>query len=258
MKVVILAGGTKSTINDEWEGIPKPMVEIGGRPLLWHIMKQYSCLGFQDFIVCGGYKVNVIKNYFRDYYIYQSDITVDLSTNKVEIHKKITEDWQVTVADTGEFSSTGQRVSKIEKYIDEDFFLVTYGDCLSDIDVNDLITFAKENNRLVTMTAAHPTGRSEVLPVDGSNLLKNLNSVDKSESNAWANACTYVLKKGVFKYLNGNYELERQLLPVLSEKKEIAVYRHRGFWCPVETKRDRVDLETHWNAGMAPWKIWKE
>ena len=136
MKVVILAGGTKSTINDEWEGIPKPMVEIGGRPLLWHIMKQYSCLGFQDFIVCGGYKVNVIKNYFRDYYIYQSDITVDLSTNKVEIHKKITEDWQVTVADTGEFSSTGQRVSKIEKYIDEDFFLVTYGDCLSDIDVD--------------------------------------------------------------------------------------------------------------------------
>lgn len=258
MKVVILAGGAKSTINDEWEGIPKPMVEIGGRPLLWHIMKLYSCLGFKDFIVCGGYKVNIIKNYFRDYYIYQSDITVDLSTNKVEIHRKITEDWKVTVADTGVFSTTGQRVSRIEKYIDEDMFLVTYGDCLSDIDVSGLVDFAIKNDRLVTMAAAHPTGRNEVLPVTESNLLKAMKPDLKLEPDAWTNACTYVLKRDVFKYLNGNYELDRQLLPVLSQKEEIAVYKHQGFWCPVETKRDKVDLETRWNANMAPWKIWKE
>jgi Nucleoside-diphosphate-sugar pyrophosphorylase involved in lipopolysaccharide biosynthesis/translation initiation factor 2B, gamma/epsilon subunits (eIF-2Bgamma/eIF-2Bepsilon) len=258
MKVVILAGGAKSTIADEWEGIPKPMVEIGGRPLLWHIMKQYSCLGFQDFIVCGGYKVNTIKNYFKDYYIYQSDITVDLASNRVEIHKRVTEDWRVTVADTGMFSTTGQRVSRIEKYIDEEMFLVTYGDCLSDIDINDLIAFARENDKLVTMVVAHPTGRNEVLLIDESNLLKNSNLEGKPETDAWTNACIYVFKKRVFKYLNGNYELDRQLLPVLSEREEIAIYRHHGFWCPVETKRDKVDLETRWNMGVAPWKIWKE
>lgn len=256
MKVVILAGGTKSTISDEWEGIPKPMVEIGERPLLWHIMKQFSHLGFEDFIVCGGYKINVIKNYFRDYYIYQSDITVDLATNQVQIHRKVTENWRVTVADTGVFSSTGQRVSRIKKYIDEDMFLVTYGDCLSDININDLVDFAKKNNKLVTMAVAHPTGRNGVLPVDESNLLKGMEP--DGEVNAWTNACTYVLKKGAFSYLNGNYELERQLLPTLSQKGEVAVYRHDGFWCPVETKRDKVDLETRWNAGIAPWKVWSE
>ena len=147
MKVVILAGGAKSTISDEWEGIPKPMVEIGGRPLLWHIMKQYNYLGYKDFIICGGYKVNAIKNYFRDYYVYQSDITVDLSTNRIEIHKKVTEDWRVTIADTGVFSTTGQRVSRVEKYIDEDIFLVTYGDCLSDIDVNNLVDFSRKKGK---------------------------------------------------------------------------------------------------------------
>ena len=258
MKVVILAGGAKSTISDEWEGIPKPMVEIGGRPLLWHIMKQYNYLGYKDFIICGGYKVNAIKNYFRDYYVYQSDITVDLSTNRIEIHKKVTEDWRVTIADTGVFSTTGQRVSRVEKYIDEDIFLVTYGDCLSDIDVNNLVDFSRKNGKLVTMTVAHPTGRNEALPVDESNLLKTLEFGIKSESNAWVNACTYVLKKDAFKYLNGNYELDRQLLPTLSKKEEIAVYKHQGFWCPVETKRDKVDLETRWNLGKAPWKIWIE
>lgn len=258
MKIVILAGGAKSTITDEWEGIPKPMVEIGGRPLLWHIMKQYSHLGYRDFIVCGGYKVNTIKNYFKDYYIYQSDITVDLASNQVEVHKKVTEDWRVTVADTGVFSTTGQRISRIAKYIDEEMFLVTYGDCLSDIDVNGLIAFARENGKLVTMAVAHPTGRNEVQLIDERNLLRRLNSIGGPKPDAWANACIYVFKRGVFKYLNGNYELDRQLLPILSERGEIAIYKHHGFWCPVETKRDKVDLETRWNMGIAPWKIWKE
>ena len=258
MKVIILAGGFRSTISEEQEGIPKPMVEIGDKPLLWHIMKQYSHFGYQDFIVCAGYKINFIKDYFRDYYIYQSDITVDLATNQIEIHKNITEDWRVTVADTGAFATTGQRVSQAEKYIDEEMFIVTYGDCLSDIDINRLVNFAIGNDKLVTMAVAHPAGRHKVLSIDQDNLLKDMNSAIGLDINAWTNACTFVFKKGVFHYLNGNYELDKQLLPVLSEKGQIAVYRHEGFWCPVETKRDRIDLENSWNAGIAPWKVWSE
>ena len=258
MKVIILAGGFRSTISEEQEGIPKPMVEIGDKPLLWHIMKQYSHFGYRDFIVCGGYKINLIKDYFRDYYIYQSDITVDLATNQVEIHKKITEDWRVTVADTGAFATTGQRVSLAEKYIDEDFFIVTYGDCLSNLDMEHFVKCAKENDKLATMVVAHPTGRHSVLSIDENNLLKGMKGTDETETGAWANACTYVFKKEVFHYLNGNYELDKQLLPVLSEKEQIAVYRHEGFWSPVETKRDRTDLENSWNAGVAPWKVWNE
>lgn len=258
MKVIILAGGSRSTISEDREGIPKPMVEIGDKPLLWHIMKQYSFLGFRDFLVCGGYKVSTIKNYFRDYYIYQSDITVDLATNKVEIHKKVTEDWKVTVADTGLFATTGQRVSKAEKYIDEDMFLVTYGDCLSDIDLNALVRFAKEKDKLVTMTVAHPTGRNTVLPIGEDDFLKGMKAASGEDSGSWTNACTYVFKKGVFHYLNGNYELDVQLLPTLSIEGQVAVYKHQGFWCPVETRRDKVDLDTRWNAGIAPWKVWNE
>ncbi len=258
MKAIILAGGSKSTISESREGIPKPMVEVGDRPLLWHIMKQYSHMGVKNFIVCGGYKVDVIKNYFRDYYIYQSDITVDLATNEIEIHKKVTEDWKVTVADTGVFATTGQRVSRAQKYIDEEWFLVTYGDCLSDIDLNALVQFAKERNKLVTMTVAHPTGRNAVLPIGTDDSLKGMKPMDGEDAFSWTNACTYVFKKEVFHFLNGNYELDLQLLPTLSVKGQVAVYKHKGFWCPVETMRDKVDLETRWNAGMAPWKVWNE
>lgn len=258
MKVIILAGGFRSTISEEQEGIPKPMVEIGDKPLLWHIMKQYSHFGYQDFIVCAGYKINLIKDYFRDYYIYQSDITVDLATNQVEIHKKVTEDWRVTVADTGAFATTGQRVSQAEKYIDEEMFIVTYGDCLSDIDIKRLVDFAGENDKLVTMAVAHPAGRHKVLSIDRDDLLKDMNAAVEPDSNAWTNACTFVFKKEVFHYLNGNYELDKQLLPTLAEKNQAAVYRHEGFWCPVETKRDRIDLENSWNAGIAPWKVWSK
>lgn len=256
IKVIILAGGSKSTISEEQEGIPKPMVEIGEKPLLWHIMKQYSHFGYYDFLVCGGYKVNTIKDYFMDYYIYQSDITVDLSTNQIEIHKKITEDWKVTVADTGLYATTGQRVSQIQKYVDDDLFIVTYGDCLSDINIKQLVDNAKANKKLVTMAVTRPTGRNMVLPVGKDGLLGSIYSTSEWDNRSWTNACTYVFRKKIFHYLNGNYELDKQLLPELSERQEVAVYEHPGFWCPVETKRDKVDLENRWNAGMAPWKVW--
>lgn len=258
MKVIILAGGSRSTISDSREGIPKPMVEIGERPLLWHIMKQYAFFGYEDFLVCGGYKVNVIKDYFRDFYIYQSDITVDLATNHIEILKKVTENWKVTIADTGLFASTGQRVGRSQKYVNDDMFLVTYGDCLSDIDIDQLVSFARKQDKIVTMAVARPTGRNEILNVGEDGMLCGNGDLGTGNAQAWANACTYVFKKDVFRYLNGNYELDKQLLPVLSEKKQVAVYKHSGFWCPVETIRDKVDLENRWNAEMAPWKVWSE
>lgn len=258
MKVIILAGGSKSTISEDREGIPKPMLEIGEKPLLWHIMKQYSYFGFNDFVICGGYKINTIKDYFRDYYIYQSDITVDLSTNQIEIHKKITENWKVTVADTGLYATTGQRVSQAQKYVDDDIFMVTYGDCLSDINIREMVQYAKWNKKLVTMAVSGPTGRNAVLPVGEDKLLGTIYSNVRPENESWANACTYVFKKKVFNYLNGNYELDKQLLPTLSEKGQVAIYKHKGFWCPVETRRDKVDLESRWNAGIAPWKVWSE
>lgn len=253
MKVVILAGGMQSTINNENEGIPKPMVEIGGKPLLWHIMKHFSQYGLSEFVVCGGYKVNMIKEYFMDYYIYASDITVDLQTNRIEVHKKRTEDWKVTVVDTGLFTSTGQRVSLIEKYIDGDEFIVTYGDCLSDIDVSRLLEEHYRSRKLATIAMAKPTGRNELLPLDTEGQLNYSYIEDDVGENAWVNADCFVFNKKVFDYLTGNYDLEKQLFLKLSEQQALAAYRHIGFWLPVETKRDLVNAENLWNASMAPW-----
>lgn len=253
MKVVILAGGMQSTLNNENEGIPKPMVEIGGKPLLWHIMKHFSQYGLNEFIVCGGYKVDIIKQYFMDYYIYASDITVDLQTNKIEIHKKRTEDWKVTVVDTGLSTSTGQRVSLIQKYIEEDEFIVTYGDCLSDIDVDKLLAEHHQNGKLATVVMAKPTGRNALLPLDNAGRLNYGYIEDGAGENAWVNADCFVFNKRVFAFLTGNYDLENQLFLKLSAQQALASYRHNGFWLPVETKRDLAAVENLWNTSQAPW-----
>lgn len=252
MKVVILAGGTRSTISNEQQGIPKPMVEIGGKPLLWHIMKSFSAYGLNEFIVCGGYKVNLIKEYFMDYYIYQSDITVDLQNNTVQIHKNRTEDWKVTVVDTGLYSSTGSRVAQIQGYIDDETFLVTNGDCLSDIDVTKLIACHEAQGKKATMAVARPTGRNEALHIasDGC-VIRNADT--DYDNQAWTNACLYVLDRKVFRILNGNYTLESLLTDKLTEDGQLITYKHSGFWTPVETYRDRVNMENLWNAGVAPW-----
>lgn len=253
IKVVILAGGAQSTLNDEREGIPKPMVDLGGKPLLWHIMKQFSRQGFKNFIVCGGYRVDMIKEYFQDFYIYESDITVDLAKNTIEVHKNKTEDWKVTVVDTGLFSSTGCRVSLIEKFVDGETFLVTYGDCLSDIDFKALIETHCREQKEATMTMAKPTGRSELLPMDDKGVLKYTNQNTTGNDTAWINADCFVFNKKIFSYLQGNYNLEKQLLRTLSDKDELAVYRHHGYWSAIETRRDFVEAENLWNAGIAPW-----
>lgn len=253
MKVVILAGGNQSTLSNEREGIPKPMVEIGGKPLIWHIMKQFSQHGINEFIVCGGYHVDMIKDYFQDFYIYESDITVDLATNTIEVHKNKTEDWRVTVVDTGLYATTGQRVSQIEKYIEEDIFLVTYGDCLSDIDIPAVLEKHHKAGKAATLVMAKPNGRNKLLPIDEEGVIKfnEPDSVDKDAG--WINADCFVFSKKVFSYLQGNYDLEKQLFITLSKQNELAVYKHQGFWAAIETKRDYTAAESLWNAGVAPW-----
>lgn len=253
IKVVILAGGAQSTLNDGQEGIPKPMVDLGGKPLLWHIMKQYSKHGFKEFIVCGGYHVDMIKEYFQDFYIYESDITVDLAKNTIEVHKNKTEDWKVTIVDTGLYSSTGQRVGMIEKYIDRNTFIVTYGDCLSDIDFRALVEAHYQGKKEATMAMAKPRGRSQLLPIDENGIFKYTGQETVQNDTAWINADCFVFDKQIFRFLYGDYDFEKQLLRILSERDELAVYRHAGYWTAIETRRDLVAAENLWNAGMAPW-----
>lgn len=256
MQIVLLAGGAKSTVTDNVEGIPKPMAEIGEKPILWHIMKFFSGYGYKDFIICGGYKVNQIKEYFMDYYIYQSDITVDLQQNTVEIHKKKTEDWKVTVVDTGIDATTEQRIAKVQNYIINDNFIVAYGDCLSDIDVPELVRVHQNSKMTATLTVAKPTGRNKTLAIDSTGLLK-AESSDNDNKEAWVNACLMVFHKSVFQYdLNRKLELEDNLLLKLTEEGRAATYRHHGFWMPMETNRDRTALERMWSEDAAPWKNW--
>ncbi len=242
----------QSSISNEAEGIPKPMVDIGGKPLIWHIMKHFSQYGFTEFIVCGGYKVDKIKEYFMDFYIYESDITVDLQSNTVEIHKNRTEDWKVTVVDTGLFSATGQRVRLIEKYVDGDF-IVTYGDCLSDIDAAALTACHKRGGRIATVAMVKPSGRERLLPLGTDGQFHYGSLQDDTGDNAWANGDCYVFTPKIFDFLTGNYELEQAPFIRLCEKDQLTAYRHAGYWLAVETKRDLNDAEKLWNAGMAPW-----
>lgn len=252
MKVVILAGGTRSTISNEQQGIPKPMVEIGGKPLLWHIMKGFSAYGLRDFIICGGYKVSLIKEYFMDFYIYQSDITVDLQNNTVQIHKNRTEDWKVTVVDTGLYSSTGGRVAQIKDYVDGDTFIVTNGDCLSDINVRDMLAYHNAQGKKATIAVARPTGRNQTMQIADDGRVEKGGDASR-ESQAWTSACMYILNRSVFSVLNGNYNFEKLLINGLADDGQIITYKHTGFWTPVETYRDRVNMEKLWNAGVAPW-----
>lgn len=252
MKVVILAGGMQSTISER-EGIPKPMVQIGGKPLLWHIMKHFSKYGLREFIICGGYRIDMIKEYFMDFYIYQSDITVNLKDNSVEVHKEKTEDWEATVVDTGLFSSTGQRISMIHKYIEDEEMIVSYGDCLSDIDMDAMQRLHRESGRIATVAMAKPTGRNQLLPIDEDGSLGYFQKKQEKHELGWVNADCMILRKEAFAYLQGNYDLEKQLFPRLTEKKQMTAYRHYGYWSAIETKRDLVAAENLWNAGMAPW-----
>ena len=238
MKAIILAGGLPSTISDVKSGIPKPMAEIGGRPLIWHIMKLYSHYGFREFSVCGGYKVNIIKEYFKDFYIYQSDITVDLASNEITIHNKRTEDWKVTVVDTGVEATTSERILQVQEYVQGEDFFVTYGDCLSDMDLAEMLRLHKERKSFITMAVAKPTGRHSVLSIgDGDVLLGKRSGNLSGQDAAWVNASCYIFSDKALESLSGE-ELNEVYMEKMAEKEQVHIYRHEGFgvlWKPCVT-----------------------
>lgn len=257
MKVIILAGGLPSTLIEEDEKMPKPMAEIGGRPLLWHIMKQYGYYGFNDFIICTGYKGEVIKDYFMNFYIYQSDITVDLQTNEVEIHRKQTEDWKVSIIDTGRYSSIMQRMYMVRQYAGDEPVFVSYGDCLSDINMEQMMEQHRKSGRIATFAAAHPTGRNEILTFGQGGSYQGHGT--KGSPDAWVNACCMILEPQAFHYLgagSGSPVSGNTLLECLAKEEAVQTYRHEGFWSPVETIRDKTWLESLWVSGNAPWRVW--
>ena len=257
MKAVILAGGMQSTINDSYEGIPKPMAEIGEKPILWHIMKYLDAYGISEFIICGGYKVNMLKDYFRDYYIYASDITVDLQKNTVTCHRKQTEDWKVTVVDTGLDTSVAKRILCVEKHIGAEDFLVVTGDTVSDLNIKELLKYHKEQGKILTLAVAKPTGRSEMLPIDEQGQLMDASTAALPKNQAWTELGARVFTKGIFAYLKQDYEMEAPLYRKLAEDGQFISYFHDGFWLAIETRRDKVNLERMWAKGTAPWRVFE-
>mgnify|MGYP004502161793 CR=1 FL=1 len=258
MKTIILAGGLPSTLIEEDEKMPKPMAEIGRRPILWHIMKQYAHYGYNDFIICTGYKGDVIKDYFMNFYIYQSDITVDLQTNDVQIHRKQTEDWKVSIIDTGRNSAVVERLCMINDYVVNEPVLVAYGDCISDIDIHKLVEHHKTSGCIATFALAHPTGRNEILSLDAQGHYVGIKT-QSTRQEAWVNACSMVLEPEALKYLALNRENlpSASLMDCLAQAGAVSTYRHDGFWSPVETIRDKTWLDNLWEEKKAPWKVWE-
>lgn len=259
MKVVILAGGYGTRISEESYLRPKPMIEIGGNPILWHIMKCYSHYGFNEFIICCGYKGYMIKEYFADYYLHNSDVTFDFANdNKMTIHSNVAEPWKVTLVDTGLDTQTGGRLKRVQKYIGNETFMLTYGDGVSDVDINKLLDFHKENGKIATMTAIQPGGRFGVLDIDG-NDEKTVNSfVEKSkEDGGWVNAGFMVLEPEVFEYLGGDdMPFEREPLENIAKRGQLNAYKYNGFWHCMDTQRDKYILEDMWKSNNANWKVW--
>ena len=258
MKVIILAGGLPSTLIEEDEKMPKPMAEIGGRPILWHIMKSFSYYGFHDFIICAGYKGEVIKDYFMNFYIYQSDITVDLRTNEVQVHRKQTEDWKVSVIDTGLNTSILGRLLMVKDYAKDEPVLVAYGDCLSDIDIQKMVKQHQATDCIATFAVAHPTGRNETLSIDENGQFQGKNQPDRA-GEAWVNACSMVLEPEAFQYFASNKQNGlANPMECLAQENRVQTYRHEGFWTPVETVRDKTLMEALWSRKEAPWKVWED
>lgn len=260
MKVVILAGGLGTRISEESHLKPKPMIGIGDSPILWHILKIYSHFGFNDFIICCGYKGYVIKEYFADYYLHRSDITFDFSqNNEMTIHSNVAEPWRVTVVDTGLNAQTGARVKRIQKYIGCNPFLLTYGDGLADLDMNKLLEFHKCHGKIATITAIQPGGRFGVLDI-GENLSVNQFTEKAKEDGGWINGGFMVFEPEVFDYLDAsdNCILERKPLEKLAADGQLAAFKHEGFWQCMDTARDKSHLEGLWNIGEAPWKVWED
>lgn len=258
MKVVILAGGFGTRISEESHLKPKPMIEIGGQPILWHIMKIYSAFGFNDFIICCGYKQHIIKEYFANYYLHGSDITFDFSNrNHMIVHNNISEPWKVTVVDTGLETMTGGRIKRIAKYIDDESFMLTYGDGVADINIKELVKFHEKNNKIATMTTYNIGQRFGVIEVDDNNIIKNFREKDDTDGSL-INIGFMVLKTEVFNYIKDDTTVfEKEPLQMLAKDNELVSFKHNGFWRCMDTKRDMDELNKLWKNDEASWKVWE-
>ena len=261
MKVVILAGGLGTRISEESHLKPKPMITIGEQPILWHIMKYYSNFGFQDFVICCGYKGYVIKEYFADYYLHRSDVTFDFSAeNRMTVHSNVAEPWRVTIVDTGLSTQTGARIKRVQKYIGDGPFMLTYGDGVSNVDLHALLSQHQQSDKIVTLTGIQPGGRFGVLDLDeSSNTVVGFREKAK-EDGGWINGGFMVMQPEVFDYLEADETcvLERAPLERLATEGKLGIYRHEGFWQCMDTQRDRNRLQAAWANGTAPWHIWKD
>ncbi len=257
MKVVILAGGFGTRLSEETYFKPKPMVEIGGKPILWHIMKIYSTYGFNEFIICLGYKGEVIKDYFSNYFLYNSDITIDFEKNIINYHNMRTEPWKVTLVDTGLYTQTGGRIKRIQPYVGNETFMLTYGDGVADVNIKELVEFHKSHGKLATITAVQPPGRFGALELEGERVI-NFKEKPKGDE-AWINGGFFVLEPEVFDYIEGDETIwEREPLERLAREGELIAYKHKGFWQCMDTLRDKNYLERLWASPHPPWKVWKD
>jgi len=257
MKVVILAGGYGTRISEESGVRPKPMVEIGGMPILWHIMKIYSAHGLNDFVICCGYKSHVIKEYFTSYYLRSADLTVDLAGNTTQIHRNGVEPWKVTLVETGENTMTGGRLKRVKDYVGNSTFCLTYGDGVSDVNIRDLIDFHRRQKTLATLTAAQPPGRFGAFTL-AQNQNKITQFAEKPEGDgAWVNSGFFVLEPKVMDYISGDTSVwEREPMERLAHEGQLSAYRHNGFWQPMDSLRDKHVLEDLWKRENPPWKVW--
>ncbi|MCT7983603.1 glucose-1-phosphate cytidylyltransferase [Laspinema sp. A4] len=256
MKAVILAGGYGTRLSEETHLKPKPMVEIGERPILWHIMKSYSAYGVNNFIICCGYKGYIIKEYFANYFLHMSDVTFDMQSNQMEVHHKHTEPWRVTLVDTGENTLTGGRLKRVKDYVGNETFCFTYGDGVSDIDISKLINYHQKNGLLATITAVQPPGRYGALNIDPQGRVLNFQEKPQGDG-GWINGGYFVLEPQVFDFIEGDKtSWESDPLQEIARKNQLTAFNHYGFWQPMDTLRDRNLLEELWCSGQAPWKVW--
>jgi glucose-1-phosphate cytidylyltransferase len=255
MKAVILAGGYGTRISEESHTKPKPMIEIGGKPILWHIMKIYSAHGITDFIICLGYKGYVIKEYFANYFLHMSDVTFDIINNNMEVHNNHSEPWKITLIDTGADTMTGGRLKRAKYFLDDETFCLTYGDGVSNINIRELIEFHKSTNTIATMTAVQPPGRFGALSLDGTKI-QEFQEKHRGE-NGWINGGFFVLEPQIFDYIEGDYTTwEKEPLESLAAENNLYAFKHTGFWQAMDTLRDKMKLEEYWNTDNPPWKIW--
>ena len=255
MKAVILAGGLGTRISEETSSKPKPMIEIGGMPILWHIMKIYSKYGINDFVICCGYKGYMIKEYFANYSLHNSDVTFDLNDNSIKVHQNFAEPWKITLVDTGMDTMTGGRLRKVKKFVGQETFCFTYGDGLADVNISELVDSHKENKKIATVTAVQPPGRFGVLQIEGNDVV-NFTEKPSGDGN-WINGGFFVLEPQVLNYIDADSTIwEKDPLEKLASERQLNVYKHKKFWQALDTLRDKNYLEELWNSGKAYWKIW--